>query len=389
MLHSFEQLTPLPALPVVPNSWETSHELRRILQDIFINTPRLAHDVFQTKGNFYQAKPLAKHWGKDNVTVLVNAGLLTTHESGGYMNAPYLITEWADNFYLTDFPDTGHEFEVFSPHVEQHGMVDSLTIGPCCCVIEPFVGSGILLLEAVRRGNTGIGIDMSPRALAFARYNADLNGLADRVEFRLGDIQDELPAAIAEINDRPIVILANPPFEPGGEDRPKHSAAGVDGTDALEAMQKIFSGLPPIDQQKISQIHIVTFSLGRKSKQQNTAASDLVVAPIMAGMAEAFGGQCFLKELRRPSAPLDYIRNIFPNDTGEDQTRVADNIYERGYRGIHLVTVSIYCGSQSINPAEVLHWQPYRNNAFGIGPKIPFETPLHRRTMPRKNALVP
>lgn len=74
-------------------------------------------------------------------------------------------------------------------------------------------GCGIVALHLALRGPV-VATDISERALALARANARLNGLADRIEFRRGD----LFAPVA--GDRFDLILSNPPFvitprEPG------------------------------------------------------------------------------------------------------------------------------------------------------------------------------
>ncbi|WP_416446733.1 methyltransferase [Leucobacter sp. HNU] len=74
-------------------------------------------------------------------------------------------------------------------------------------------GCGIVALHLALRGPV-VATDISERALALARANARLNGLADRIEFRRGD----LFAPVA--GDRFDLVLSNPPFvitprEPG------------------------------------------------------------------------------------------------------------------------------------------------------------------------------
>ncbi len=68
-------------------------------------------------------------------------------------------------------------------------------------------GSGCLLLAALSelRGAFGIGVDISPAALAVARANADALGLAARARFLCGD----WGRALTKEFD---LILANPPY---------------------------------------------------------------------------------------------------------------------------------------------------------------------------------
>lgn len=66
-------------------------------------------------------------------------------------------------------------------------------------------GSGALALEAARYSRAVIGTDINPRALAYAQFNAVLNGVRN-IEWRCGD-------AFAPVaGERFSRIIANPPF---------------------------------------------------------------------------------------------------------------------------------------------------------------------------------
>ena len=67
-------------------------------------------------------------------------------------------------------------------------------------------GSGVLAIAAVRLGAAlVVGIDNDPDALASARENLELNGVADRVELRQVDVE-RFPAGFAVPFD---VVTAN------------------------------------------------------------------------------------------------------------------------------------------------------------------------------------
>lgn len=74
-------------------------------------------------------------------------------------------------------------------------------------ILDLGTGSGALLLAALSQWPQarGVGVDISPAALAVARNNAERLGLADRADFRSGDW--------AEGIDGPFdLILINPPY---------------------------------------------------------------------------------------------------------------------------------------------------------------------------------
>lgn len=102
-------------------------------------------------------------------------------------------------------------------------------------VLDLGTGPGTLLLAALDQWPeaTGLGIDASEAALAYARANAERLGMAGRAQFRLGDWA-------GEIGERFDLVLANPPYigteeplPPEVRDHEPASAlfAGLDGLD--------------------------------------------------------------------------------------------------------------------------------------------------------------
>jgi release factor glutamine methyltransferase len=77
-------------------------------------------------------------------------------------------------------------------------------------VFDPFAGSGVLGLMALRLGATYVDfLDVSPRAQTFQIDNAKRNGFAaERYGAHLGSIADYQPSEPYD------VVLANPPFVP-------------------------------------------------------------------------------------------------------------------------------------------------------------------------------
>jgi release factor glutamine methyltransferase len=85
--------------------------------------------------------------------------------------------------------------------------VDHFGASAPATILDLGTGSGALLLAALDQwpGARGIGIDISPAALAVAQANADRLGMRARAEFRIGDWAEGL--------DGPFdLILINPPY---------------------------------------------------------------------------------------------------------------------------------------------------------------------------------
>jgi release factor glutamine methyltransferase len=106
------------------------------------------------------------------------------------------------------------------------------------------VGSGVILLSALLEcpDATGVGIDVSPEALELTRQNAELHGLAPRVELRSGSLFAPLTTEEGSSFD---LLVANPPYladgviaslEPEVRDH-EPLAALASGPDGLEVLR--------------------------------------------------------------------------------------------------------------------------------------------------------
>jgi len=97
-------------------------------------------------------------------------------------------------------------------------------------ILDLGTGPGTLLLAALDEwpNATGLGVDASEAALAYARRNAVRLGMRDRAELRIGDWAEG-------IDERFDLILANPPYVAEGAE----TGAGVAEYEPAEAL---FSG---------------------------------------------------------------------------------------------------------------------------------------------------
>jgi SAM-dependent methyltransferase len=80
---------------------------------------------------------------------------------------------------------------VFHPTHTSRTLAEALEISPSDTVIDVGCGSGVLSFVAAKLGARHvIGCDLSPMAVEIARENAERLDLADRVEFRVGNLLD-------------------------------------------------------------------------------------------------------------------------------------------------------------------------------------------------------
>lgn len=114
-------------------------------------------------------------------------------------------------------------------------------------VLDLGTGSGALLLAALDQwpSATGVGVDISPAALAVAQDNADRLGMADRATFVAGNWGEG-------IDRRFDLVLCNPPYIPADEPLSQEVAAhephgalfaGADGLDCYRILAPAVAAL--------------------------------------------------------------------------------------------------------------------------------------------------
>jgi len=108
-------------------------------------------------------------------------------------------------------------------------------------VLDCFCYTGAFAIFAMARGDAteALAIDLSDRALALARRNAELNGVGG-IDFRQGDVFGELRRLRAEGQSFGLIVLDPPKFARSGADVPKALRGYKDIN--LVAMQCLESG---------------------------------------------------------------------------------------------------------------------------------------------------
>ncbi|MFD0267658.1 methyltransferase [Streptomyces sp. NPDC127106] len=106
-------------------------------------------------------------------------------------------------------------------------------------VLDLCSGPGFQGLVAARQGAPATLVELLPGTAAVARLNAELNGVADRVEVLVGDLYAPLPAEV-EPYDR---VIANIPFLPTLSPRGEE-AAHEGGEDGFSVGRRVLAGLP-------------------------------------------------------------------------------------------------------------------------------------------------
>jgi len=146
----------------------------------------------------------------------------------------------------------GRSFRVtratLDPRPETETLVEQALAAPFARILDLGTGTGCILLSclAERRMAQGVGVDLSPEALAVARANASDLGLTARVDLRCSDW-------FAAVEGRFDLIVSNPPYiaademaalAPEVRDWEPHLALSPGG-DGLAAYRAILSGVGP------------------------------------------------------------------------------------------------------------------------------------------------
>jgi SAM-dependent methyltransferase len=153
-------------------------------------------------------------------------------------------------------------------------------------VLDVGTGSGIYALRAAKNGATVVATDVNPKALAYARLNAALNAVSERIDFRLQGSFDGLGT------DRFDLVVSDPPIipTPPGSGFFVHSDGGVKGTGVsraiLEEAPRLLS--------RSGQIQMLCTTFRSPSAVARQAANDM---GCRAAATDLYGAALSLQEL--------------------------------------------------------------------------------------------
>ena len=108
-------------------------------------------------------------------------------------------------------------------------------------VLEIGTGIGLAAVQAARAGAHVIATDVVEAAVRCARENATLNGVADRVDVRLGDAFEPVRGLVFDL------ICTSPPQMPTPPDRERTdalAAADNGGPDGFRLLDRVIAGAP-------------------------------------------------------------------------------------------------------------------------------------------------
>lgn len=118
---------------------------------------------------------------------------------------------YRDMLILTDPYNSKRSNAVFPLYREAFYLADHLKVPKGSLVLDLCTGSGIVALFAARKARKIISTDISPRALSMAHFNAAVNGVDKKIEFRQGDLFNPVEGILFDL------IAVNPPLQTSKE----------------------------------------------------------------------------------------------------------------------------------------------------------------------------
>lgn len=179
-------------------------------------------------------------FGAEGIRLLTAAGLLRA--AGGRLRARLRVDVHDGLFLLADrrfaapdrtalgLPDGDM---VYPPGTDSVMLAEAVPVRDGERVLDLCTGSGIQALQVARRANGVTAVDIGPRAVAMARTNIGLNGIAG-ITVRQGDLYAPVRG------ERFDLVIANPPFVPARSRGPAYHSGGPRGDRVL---RRVVEGL--------------------------------------------------------------------------------------------------------------------------------------------------
>jgi protein-L-isoaspartate O-methyltransferase len=145
------------------------------------------------------------------------AGLLRL--AGAEAQAAVELRPHKDLLTAADWPDTATPEPVMGVAASTQALARLTIRGRVDRALDLGTGCGVLALLAARHSDAVAAVDLNPRAVAFARFNAILNGVSN-VAWHAGDWFEPVRGQAFER------IVCNPPFVIGPGDGPMHTQVG-------------------------------------------------------------------------------------------------------------------------------------------------------------------
>ena len=132
---------------------------------------------------------------------------------------------------------------VYAPAEDTFLLAENLRVYEGEFVLDMGTGCGILAVLAAEKADEVLAVDINPYAIRCAKKNAEINRVADKVEFLLGDLFEPIkPKGIFDL------IIFNAPYLPSeiGEEKSWIGKAWAGGKTGRKVIDRFISGAPKL-----------------------------------------------------------------------------------------------------------------------------------------------
>lgn len=146
-----------------------------------------------------------------------------------YMNCYFLVSN------TTNYPTCQDSTPRPYIGVDSYWLARNLVNNVHGNVLDVCTGSGIQAIISAKSADFVVAVDIDSKALEIAGFNAFLNGVGGKINFREGDLYDVIE------DEKFDYIVSNPPFIPI-PDKVKYPICGDGGEDGKEIVNRILAG---------------------------------------------------------------------------------------------------------------------------------------------------
>ncbi len=131
--------------------------------------------------------------------------------------------------------------DVYEPAEDTFLLAENLAVNEDDVVLDMGTGCGILAILAAKKARMAVATDLNPHAVEYAKMNAKLNKVADKMDIRLGDLFQPLKQ-----NERFSLVLFNAPYLPSSpqEEKTWIGRAWAGGPTGRQLIDRFVSEVP-------------------------------------------------------------------------------------------------------------------------------------------------
>lgn len=293
-------------------------------QQLLVHLPerqRVSYEVLLL-GQPARRERLERAWGADAVRELLELGLLELEGTMRIRTANYSVVSFLGRYFVVTlnpyYPGSR------DPDASIYIGPDSLTLAAYLAglgrpntwtrALDLCTGSGIQAIFLAATTTEVIAVELNEQAVHAARFNALLNGVAERIHVYQGNLYEPVPAGLYD------VIVSNPPFIPVPP-QVRFAMCGHGGEDGLVVLRPLLEGIPSRlaeNGQAIIYAEGVGDAQGpfvRNVLQKLAGEAKLDISILLVSRLSAKGSLVLkafqLSKLKRPSSELAQWRELY------------------------------------------------------------------------------